>query len=537
MACGPARPETPWTAATRAEINAVFEPFAHADSPGCALGILAGEAALTQGYGAANLEYGQPLAPDSVFGLASLSKSFTAMAVLLLVSERRLSLDDDVHKFIPELPDYGARITVRQLLDHTSGLPEYETLFAVAGRDHELTDQADALAFIARIRELNFAPGTQFAYNNTGFFLAAVIVERVAGKPLREFATQYIFAPIGMTSTSYIDRYSEVIPHRVTGYWQASDAQWHAAIQAIFHPGPTGVHSTINDLLRWEQNFRTGAVGGPRVLEPLQLPTTRTDGKHLNYALGFHVDDYRGLKRIWQDGGTLGAQTIFVRYPQQRTAVAILCNTNRANPRRLSEAITDIVLRHAVTDQRLPRSVPLSEPQIGTYVGTYWSAADGATAQVAFEGTALRLNGRALVPTARGNFWDGASYTQVSFERIAGNMQMQVGDSSDLSASNTYARCTSTGRQPAASEDIAGAYSASDLPARWIIQREGSEWSLFASTTVRATLTPWCDDIFKSALGTLKFDRDEHGKVTGVHLFARSIRRVRLVRAASPSKE
>ena len=203
-----------------AAVDEVFADLTKAGSPGCALGVYRdGKILYSKGYGLANLEESVAITPQSVFDIGSTSKQFSAASILLLEKQGKLSVNDDVRKYIPELPDYGQKITILQLLNHTSGLRDYLTLMELAGINTDsVTTDEDALGIIVRQKALNFAPGSDWLYSNTGFFLLSVIVKRVSGKTLREFAAENIFVPLQMTHTQYRDDHTSLIPNRALAY-------------------------------------------------------------------------------------------------------------------------------------------------------------------------------------------------------------------------------------------------------------------------------------------------------------------------------
>jgi CubicO group peptidase (beta-lactamase class C family) len=241
----------------RARLDGVFAAYDRTDSPGCALGVYRdGQVAYTRGYGMANLELGAGITPQSVFDIGSTSKQFTATSILLLARQGKLSLDDDIRKYIPELPNYGKAITIRHILTHTSGLRDYLTLWNLAGVDDaDLTTDDDALALIVRQRELNFAPGEQWLYSNSGFFLASIIVKRVSGQSLAQFAAEHIFKPLGMAHTRYNDDHMAIIPNRATGYAPRRGGGFATDMSNFEQTGDGGVQTSVEDLLRWDENF------------------------------------------------------------------------------------------------------------------------------------------------------------------------------------------------------------------------------------------------------------------------------------------
>src|ERR1700722_15329921 len=256
-----------------AQVDKVFEKWDHTDTPGCALGVYKdGQIVYEHGYGMANLNDDVSITPETVFHVASMSKQFTGASILLLAQQGKLSLDDDVHKYIPELPDFGERITLRHLLHHTSGLRDQWSLLGLAGWRYlqELITDGDVMAVLARQRALNFKPGEKYMYSNSGFTLLAIIVKRVSGLSLREFTTRNIFEPLGMTHTHFRDDHEEVIKHDALGYEQDDKAKpFRMSLTNFDTAGATSLHTTVEDLQLLDENFYYPRVGGPALIHQI----------------------------------------------------------------------------------------------------------------------------------------------------------------------------------------------------------------------------------------------------------------------------
>src|SRR6266404_2547478 len=272
-----------------AAVDEVFADLTKAGSPGCALGVYRdGKILYSKGYGLANLEESVPISPQSVFDIGSTSKQFTAASILLLEKQGKLSVNDDVRKYIPELPDYGQKITILHLLNHTSGLRDYLTLMELAGINTDsVTTDEDALQMIFRQKVLNFAPKSDWLYSNTGFFLLSVIVKRVSGKTLREFAAENIFAPLEMTHTQYRDDHTSLVANRAMAYdAKEKGGGYRLNVSYFEQTGDGAVHTSVEDLLKWDENFYGGQVGGKDFLGELQERGKLNGGKVLEYAKG-----------------------------------------------------------------------------------------------------------------------------------------------------------------------------------------------------------------------------------------------------------
>lgn len=373
---------------TSAAVDEVFADYTKPGSPGCAVAVYRnGRISYAKGYGLANIEEDVPITPDSVFDIGSTSKQFTASSILLLEKQGKLSIHDDVRKYIPELPDYGQKITILNLLNHTSGLRDYLALMDLAGINIDsVTTDENALQLITRQKALNFAPGSDWLYSNTGFFLLSVIVKRVSGKTLREFAADNIFNPLGMTHTQYRDDHTALIPNRAMAYDPKEMADGYKLDVSYFEQtGDGAVHTSVEDLLKWDENFYSGQVGGKDFLAELQEPGKLNSGKVLDYAKGLFLQDYRGLHTVSHGGAWGGYRAELLRFPEQHFSVACLCNRSDANPTRRAHQVADIYLgsmmkpkeekkRASSGDESKDKNeVPLTAEQLQAFTGDYWS--------------------------------------------------------------------------------------------------------------------------------------------------------------------
>ncbi len=348
-------------------VDRVFARWNHQDSPGCAVSVMRdGRIVYAQGYGSANLEYGIQITPSSVFHVASISKQFTAMAIALLVAEGRVSWDDDIRRHVPEVPRLDARITLGQLAHHTSGLRDQWSLLRMAGWrwEEDVVKEADVLDLISRQRALNFEPGSAFLYSNTGYTLLAVVVERVSGQSLRQFTDERIFAPLRMTETHFHDDHTAVVRNRAYAYAPGNDGGYRLSIPKFDTVGATNLFTTVEDLARWDRNFYTAEVGGRGVLADLHRRGTLRQGGLISYAMGLVHGVHRGHATVGHGGADAGYRAEFLRFPDHRLSVAVLCNLPSSDPDRLVRAVADIYLESADADE--VESVPEPAPPPGT---------------------------------------------------------------------------------------------------------------------------------------------------------------------------
>jgi CubicO group peptidase (beta-lactamase class C family) len=330
-----------------AAVDEVFADVAKPGSPGCALAVARdGRLLYAKGYGLANLEQNVPITPDSVFDIGSTSKQFSASSILLLEKQGKLSVNEDVRKYIPELPNYGKPITILNLLNHTSGLRDYLALFELSGVNVDsVTTDDQALSLIIRQKGLDFDPGSEWLYSNSGFFLLSTIVKRVSGQSLREFAAANIFEPLAMTHTVYRDSHTLLVPNRALAYDPVEKSSTFTLDVSYFEQtGDGAVHTTVGDLLKWDENFYTAQVGGKSFLVELQTPGTLSSGKTLDYAKGLFIQPYRGLPAVRHGGSWGGYRAELLRFPEQHFSVVCLCNRSDSNPESRADRIADIYL-------------------------------------------------------------------------------------------------------------------------------------------------------------------------------------------------
>lgn len=357
-------------------IDDILKDWNKPDSPGAAVAVVRdGKLIFSKGYGIANLEYGIPVKPDTVFHVASVSKQFTAMALVILEQRDKLSLDDDIRKYLPELPAYGHKITVRHLLQHTSGIRDQWQTLAIAGwRLDDVITQKQILRLLFRQKELNFTPGAEHLYSNGGYTLAAEIVARVSGKSFPEFCREAIFEPLGMKATHFHDDHQHIDANRAYSY-SGSAGNWKASVLNYANAGATSLFTTAPDLALWLDNFRTAKVGN---VTRLQEQAVLNDGKKIEYALGVAVSDYRGLKTITHSGGDAGYRSHVMYFPAEKLGVAVLSNLGSFNPSRVSTAVAAAYLGDRMAPERAPekpkqerRFIDVDPSALTRYEGSY----------------------------------------------------------------------------------------------------------------------------------------------------------------------
>jgi CubicO group peptidase (beta-lactamase class C family) len=332
-------------AVSPASVDELFSRWT-TSTPGCAVGVSDdGRVVLERAYGMANLDHAVPNQPHTIFEAGSVSKQFTAAAVLLLAQDGLISLDDPVRRHVPELPDFGWPLTIRHLLTHTSGLRDWGSLASIAGwpRASRVHTHAHVLDILARQTALNFEPGTRWSYSNSGYNLSAVIVSRVTGMSFAEYSRTRVFEPAGMTNTSWRDDFRRIVPNRATAYSGGQSGYRENMPFENVH-GNGGLLTTVVDLLRWNENFVSADVGGAEFVARMQQPAHLNDGRDLHYAMGLFVGTYRGRREIYHSGSTAGYRAYLTRFPDDHVTVAVLCNAANANAAQLARAVVDLYL-------------------------------------------------------------------------------------------------------------------------------------------------------------------------------------------------
>ena len=464
------------------QIDQVFD-FVQAGDPGCALGVVQnGRMAFARGYGLANLDWGIQVSPSTVFDIGSVSKQFTATAIALLDIDGVISIDDDVREWIPELPDYGATITIRHLLNHTSGIRDYLTLMALEGIDFDnVVTEFDGVARIIRQRGLNFDPGSEYLYSNSGYLLLANIVRRVTGKSLRRFLEERVFEPLGMTHTLIWDDNTEVVHERAIGY-SGETGDWSIDHAWNFQMGGDGqVITSVEDLAKWDANFYEPIVGGQALLDRMFVRGVLNSGDTIEYALGLSLDRYRGLRRVQHGGSWAGFRAVLARFPEQYTSIIVECNRGDANVGAYANEVADAVLAGLFTEavaadgegnlsQRENRNpVVLSGNQLARWEGVYVSS-DDPTAVLFFESCDTTL----FVKVQQGAF-SLQPFSETEFEVLG------VGDPVEFTEGNGVVTAAAFGNVYIRANPL-------EIPADRLRAYTGSYWSPEVAATYEVTL-------------------------------------------------
>lgn len=473
-----------------AQIAQIFASYQHRNTPGCAVGVDApGRDTWTAAYGMADLEHAVANTPATVFEAGSVSKQFTAAAVLLLVQRGQVSLDDNIRKYFPEIPAYDRPITVRQLLNHTSGLRDWGEIEAIAGWPRTTRDYSHAhvLEVISRQHALNYSPGDAWSYTNSGYNLSAMLVERVSGMSLQAFCRKEFFEPLGMSATQWRDDFRRIVPNRAIAY-SLRGSEWRQDMPFEDIYGNGGLLSTVGDLLKWNQNLETGKLY-PSLFEQMQKPSTLTSGQSVKYGLGFFLNDFQSLAQVSHAGATAGYRAWLGRIPAKHLSVAILCNAGSANTYEQSTQILGLYLGLAKPDP--PASPKDAKP------GLYRSVRDRGTVKVEYSEGQVTLDGNPIdtpVRFAGGKmFMSNSVYGEDIWE------QVEPSTPADLTA-------------------FPGTYSSDEAEITLRVTLENGKLLLHRRPATSVELKPTYADAFDSDLGNIHFLRDASGKVVAFSL-------------------
>lgn len=508
-----------------AGVDSVFAGLDHTDGPGCTLGVEHHGRRTLRAWGMADLEHGLALHPASILETGSVAKQFTAAVVALLHQQGRLSLDDDIRRYLPEVPDFGRPITIRQLLTHTSGLRDQWGLLAIQGfpPGQEVHTFARILDLVSRQRRLNFLPGEEYLYSNTGYALAAIIVSRVTGKPFAEYSREVLFEPLGMAHTAWRDDYRRVVPDRATAYtWESG--RWVQDMPFTMVHGNGGLLTTVGDLLTWNDALSEGRVpGGPTLVSLLETPGRLNDGSSISYALGLVIGTHRGLREVSHGGATAGYRTFLARWPERQLSVALLCNRATVNAARLTHQVADLVLGLGGDPAPPSPPVPVAVGEIADLAGSYRDSTSDQIVVFVAQGDRLMIAGGGgpapLVHLGDLRFWHPQA-GEYRFERV-GDRYRVVQFADAWRRYEPFARPDSSQVRLA---DYLGRYRSPELEVTVEVTIQDGRLAVRRRPASIITLMPAYPDGFAGQGQTFRFGRDRRGQVTGFLVYAGRVR-------------
>jgi CubicO group peptidase (beta-lactamase class C family) len=509
-----------------AEIDQIFS-WATPATPGCAVAVSQhGELIVNRAYGLADLEREVPISPDTVFDIGSVVKQFVAAAVLILVEEEQVSLSEDVRTYIPELPDTGHRVTVDHLLTHTGGIRDWTGILPLAATP------TDALTIALRQRGLNFAPGEEWSYSNSGYVLLKEIVARTSGMSFSEFTRQRLFEPLGMTLTHYQYDWREVVKNRALAYEQ-EDGRWRVdMLLDNERGGGGGLLSTASDLLIWNDALTSGRLGA-FVTEKIQEPARLNNGRTLGYARGLFLDTTEevvgssgGGKVVWHTGSAAAYNSMLARFPEQGLSIAILCNAGDiASTGQFARRIFNLLVpTTGATGAPAPvaQGAGAAGQDLESKAGLFLSERTGEPLRLIVERGTLRMaGGPPLIPVTSDRFRPaGASLSFMSQDEFELHFLSQ--DQFELTSmegeTTTYRRAQPYAPTLADLEAFAGRYESDEIGS--VFQIAAGERGLMVRLAHAPARTlevrPVAPDTFQAGMVTVRFHRNETGNVVAL---------------------
>ena len=518
---------------TPEQLDQIFAAYNKVGSPGCALGVIRNSRFVyRKAYGLGSLELRVPLTSESDFYMASVSKQFTAAAVVLAAEQGLLSLDDDVRKYLPELPNYRQPITLREMLHHTSGFRDFFGLIDLSGRDAlDFNSPAEILKLIVRQRGLNNTPGDEFIYSNTNYFLLGVVVQRATKKSLAVFAAQEIFQPLGMSHTLFYDDHTVVVPGRAAAYDPGAHGSflvdWSTTYAIV---GGGGLMSTVDDLSLWDKYFYANTLGKGTLTKELQTRGVLNDGKQISYAMGLDMGNYRGLPIVEHDGALFGYRTSLLRFPEQRFTVICLCDISSATPANLTRKVADLYLAdyvkpgasalHPKDNSKLP------DPAI--FAGKYFDPRTHMIYSFTASNGNLMAWGGVLRRINADHFYDLESNV-IIFTNANGAMKARL----DIEGENYFLGTRIENRHLTATEiaAYAGRFRSEELETTYESSVEqGALMLRIGDNPPKQLLAVTSDEFEANELGTVLFHRDIRGRVDGLKVFTQNVRGVEFVK-------
>jgi CubicO group peptidase (beta-lactamase class C family) len=521
------------------KIDQLFAAWDRPGSPGAAVAVVKdGDIVYRRGFGSANLEHGVRTSPSTVFDIASVSKQFAGLAIAMLVDQGKVSLDDDIREYLPDMPDFGQRVTVRHLVHHTSGLRDWTSVFPLAGTGFEDVITFDQILNMARHqRELNYDPGAEYSYTNTGYNLLAEIVERVTGEPFPDWMEAQVFEPLGMTSTHFHGDHDRIVVNRAYSYAVDPERGYRNVANNLTALGSSSLYTTVEDLAKWALNYEHARVGGRAAIELTHQRGILNDGDTIGYAFGQGVGEYRGLRTVTHGGSWAGFRTYLLRLPEQRSAVIVLSNLAGFPTTFMARSVADVYLADQMSGSpsRLGRA-PVEREEVAVdagilddYAGTY-RLGPGWLLAITREGDRLMAQATAedkvaMTALSDSTFWVYDYGAAVVFRRDP------QGEVSHIAYRGMRApRVEPLDPSPEQLGEYAGVYFSEELETSYTLVVEDGRLVARHWRNDEVPLFPTAEDEFRGSvwwLRLLTFDRDSDGGVAGLRVTNGRVRNLR----------
>lgn len=531
-------PSCSFAGETNEQVDKLLEPWTKPGSPGCALAVVKdGKIIYKNGYGEANLEHGAAITPGTVFYIGSVSKQFVAFSVALLESQGKLSFDDSIRKYVPELPGCCDAVTIRHLIHHTGGIRGYLGLLWLAGLDEDCYHSEEDVIkhLLVRQKSLNFKPGERYQYSNSGYLLLAEIVHRVSGMSFREFAQKNILDPLGMKNSHFHDDFSEIIKNRAMSYFPHPKRkdEYTAYISRFDLVGSGGLYTTVEDLFLWDQNFYHGSVGGKKVIETVLTRGKLNDNSEQDYAFGLMHGQHKGLKTVFHTGGLGGYLAMILRFPEQRFSVICLSNFGGFNVVKICYQVADIYLQDQLKTTISPKTgkkkigfARLSRKHLEDKTGAYLNPESRRILKISVSDEENRLTLQSasrkylLAPVSKTRFKilevNQDIFVVFSRENKKSPFTMQLFSGDRLEDTCNPVQLVSP--SPEELEQYRGEFFSPELNVTYtFVIKEGKLWLEFRNA-LDSPFNPTIKDEFILEGMVIRFSRDSEGKINGFML-------------------
>jgi CubicO group peptidase (beta-lactamase class C family) len=503
------------------------------DSPGASIAVVQnGQTVFSKGYGMANLEYDVPIETNSIFHIASISKQVTAFAILLLEEDGKLSMDDDIRDYLPEVPDFGTPITLRHLANHTSGLRDQWNLIVMAGwRMDDVITTEQVMRLVAKQKELNFQPGEEFLYCNTGFTLLAEIVNRVTGMSFADFTQQRIFTPLQMENTLFYDDHEKLVKNRVYSYYKDGNNYQKSKLSYAI-PGATSLFTTPEDLAKWAMNFENPKVGTEESLRKMEVKGVLNNGDSTNYGLGQSIDTYNGLYKVGHGGSDAGFRSQISRFPNEKFAVIVFGNESSFSSSRIANQITDLYLSESYLAEKkvqLPKQIAkikVTQDLLASYTGEY-DLQPGVVMSITTANGKLfgELSGQEkfkLIPESNSMFQIEGSKAKLSFhsENSKGSGEINLIKFYQNGSINRMNKHINFEPEFIDLDQFIGSFYSEELSTEYILSNESNVLFMMHPRLSKIALIPQRPDVFGStswSFSSIDFTRDNEGNITGFY--------------------
>lgn len=498
------------------KVDQLFSTWNNA-TPGVVVAVQQGNKLIyNKAYGLADLEHNVPITTETIFESGSVAKQFTAMSILLLAAEGKLSLSDDIRKYVPEIPKYNTTITIQMLLNHTSGLKDWGSVGSLTGwpRTTRVYTQDLALQIMSKQKSTNYTPGTEYSYSNANYSLQVTIVERISGKSLAVFTEEKLFKPLGMTNTQWRDNFREVVANRAIAYRKNKNVYEQLMPFEDIH-GHGGLLTTTGDLLKWNALLETHAIGGDQVYDWRVKKGKLTNGKEISYAAGLFVDEFYGFDEISHSGATAGYRAWLGYYPEKKLSIALLSNDGTFNPTGVGHQVAALLLEEPIRQEPFTMEVKgeeivftdvtLTAADLKKFEGTWRSIRHMDVQTLVRDGNAIKQNNKTLFAAHRDTLyyenlkWISTKSGKLTMVNRADTLSYIKVAAPDLSASSLIA--------------LAGTYKSEEADATYYVEIKNNEVWVTIKPFVPFKLAPsFKDGFFSDDQDLYEFKRDKKGK-------------------------